>query len=313
MKFSKILIFFSAVRACEEIIIGNESIAASDSRKYFEQDCVQAGEEFEIQAQIECSFLSGKGTPWYILLESNSKIKNFGYYVSLSRESIVFKLRTGTGTIIFNVNKGDCVEGEYLDSRFALVKNGENWEQTLSINGELKDWLVSPTEPAHGKIEFWYYIFFQSIIKKYAINDQPTKWSLPQTTSSLTTTSTPTTNCIGFEMLPTNLTASRSDAKRICRLLGGELPYFENQQELDLFESLRAGENRVDWLRLKENKRGIKFFVEKKEPEILNWDENEPSGEGRCVTANDVDQKWNTRDCEEKRHVTCKMESELYC
>jgi len=157
------------------------------------------------------------------------KFKNFGYYVSLSRESIVFKLTTGTGTIIFNVNKGDCVEGEYLDSRFALVKNGENWEQTLSINGELKDWLVSPTEPAHGKIELWYYNFFQSLIKKYAINDQPTKWSLPQTTSSLTTTSTPTTNCIGFEMLPTNLTASRSDAKRICRLLGGELPYFENQ------------------------------------------------------------------------------------
>ena len=224
MKFLKILIFFSAVRACEEIIIGNESIAASDSRKYFEQDCVQAGEEYEIQAEIECSFLSKKSSMTWYILDSN-----FGYVVSLSRKSIIFKLKTGTGEIIFNVNKGDCVEGEFLDSRFALVKNGENWEQTLSINGELKDWLVSPTEPAHGKIELWYYNFFQSLIKKYAINDQPTKWSLPQTTSSLTTTSTPTTNCIGFEMLPTNLTASRSDAKRICRLLGGELPYFENQ------------------------------------------------------------------------------------
>jgi len=299
MKLFKIFLFLSAVRACEEIFIGDESIDYSDSEGYYQQDCVQAGEEFEIQAEIECSFLSGKGTnfgsaSWYIVLESN-----FGYYVMLSRESIIFELITDTGEIIFNVNKGDCVEGEFLDSRFALVKNGENWEQTLSINGELKDRIVSPTEPGHGKITLYSYQHFSSQIKKYGISNQPTKWSLP--------------NCIGFEMLPTNLTASRRDAKRICRLLGGELPYFENQQELDLFENLREGENRVDWLRLKENKRGIKFFVEKKEPEILNWDENEPSGEGRCVTANELNEKWNTRDCKEKRHVTCKMESELYC
>ncbi|CBY10873.1 unnamed protein product [Oikopleura dioica] len=306
MKLFKIFLFLSAVHACEEIIIGNESIQPSDS--YFidyEQDCVQAGEEFEIEAQIKCVFRPGD---YGLFL-----LSNIDYRVYITAQAIVFKLITGTGTIIFDVNKGDCVEGEYLDSRFALVKNGENWEQTLSINGELKDRLVSLTEPGHEKITLSYHPHFHPIIKKFAINDQPTKWSLPQTTSSLTTTSTPTTNCIGFEMLPTNLTASRRDAKRICRLLGGELPYFENQHELDLFESLRAGENRVDWLRLKENKRGIKFFVEKKEPEIFNWDENEPSGESRCVTANDVNEKWNTRGCEEKRHVTCKMESELYC
>jgi len=228
----------------------------------------------------------------------------------MSRQSIIFELKTGTGEIIFNVNKGDCVEGEFLDSRFALVKNGENWEQTLSINGELKDWLVSPTAPGHGKITLFYFKRFLSIIKKIGISDQPTKWSLPPTTSSLTTTSTPTTNCIGFEMLPTRLTASRSQAMRICRLLGGELPYFENQHELDLFVSLRAGENRVDWLRLKKNKRGNKFVVEKKEPEIFNWDENEPSSQSQAYKIS----KRNSqkRQSEAKRSESLRFVSQFF-
>ncbi|CBY10869.1 unnamed protein product [Oikopleura dioica] len=114
-------------------------------------------------------------------------------------------------------------------------------------------------------------------------------------------------------MFPTNLTAIWIDAKKVCNLLGGELPFFENQNELDLFESQRAGQNRVDWLLLKGNKSECNFVVENEKPEILNWDKNEPSSKGSCVTANELNQKWNTQDCDEKRHVTCRMESELYC
>ena len=112
-------------------------------------------------------------------------------------------------------------------------------------------------------------------------------------------------------MLATSVKTSWRHAKRVCRIIGGKIPYFKNKvfvrfcnphlliikAELDVFESLKLRLNAADltvWLQAKRNKRGNKFFVRRKEPDFFDWDDNEPSSTKDCLTETKGNQKWNS-------------------
>jgi len=108
---------------------------------------------------------------------------------------------------------------------------------------------------------------------------------------------------------------SWKQAKRACRILGGELAYFQNEAELATFNELDFTEH--TWLGMMRSKKGINFLdVENREPiTVSNWNNGEPNNSGgveRCVEAY-TNGKWNDQQCTDERQVTCRFENDIYC
>jgi hypothetical protein len=104
-------------------------------------------------------------------------------------------------------------------------------------------------------------------------------------------------------------------AKRVCRLLGGQLAYFENDAELDSFNELDLEVS--SWLGMLRNKNGKHFIDVANRDKIVvaNWNNGEPNnhdGDERCVEAY-TNGKWNDIDCGEVNQVICRFEDPIYC
>jgi hypothetical protein len=54
--------------------------------------------------------------------------------------------------------------------------------------------------------------------------------------------------CIGFIALSEHIMASFSRAKKICKQMGGSLPYFDNNEDYWIFLDTQHDMGRVDWL-----------------------------------------------------------------
>jgi hypothetical protein len=134
------------------------------------------------------------------------------------------------------------------------------------------------------------------------------------TTEEPTTTAEPEP-CVGFVQLPVHSKMSWKQAKRACRILGGELAYFQNEAELATFNELDFTEH--TWLGMMRSKKGINFLdVENREPiTVSNWNGGEPNNSGgdeRCVEAY-TNGKWNDQQCTDERQVTCRFVNDIYC
>jgi len=141
----------------------------------------------------------------------------------------------------------------------------------------------------------------------------------PPTTTDLTTTTIATTTtmpepCVGFEILPINIKTTWKRAKRICRLAGGELPNFDNENELNTFNTARAGDNRREWLGIRKVEHHYKSYGKTK-VSFFEWAAGEPNNQGgneKCVETWGSD-KWNLENCESKQSISCKFEHVRYC
>ena len=108
------------------------------------------------------------------------------------------------------------------------------------------------------------------------------------------------------------------EGKRACRILGGELAYFNNEAELAKFNELEFADFEYSWLGITKRKNGNSFVdVKNREAiKVSNWNNGEPwiKGVERCVESRPVNGgKWTDEDCEEKRQVVCRFEDDIYC
>ena len=115
--------------------------------------------------------------------------------------------------------------------------------------------------------------------------------------------------------MPTHSKMTWKHAKKTCRLLGGELAYFENEAELAIFNELQITE--TTWLGIIQSKKGKNFIdVQFREPiKVSNWNNGEPNNSGgveRCVEAY-TNGLWNDQECDDKRTVTCRFVDDIYC
>ena len=104
-------------------------------------------------------------------------------------------------------------------------------------------------------------------------------------------------------------------AKRVCRLLGGQLAYFEKKEEIDTFNELEFTE--TSWLGMLRTKNGKNFIdVENRQKiKVANWNNGEPNnanGNESCVEAY-TNGKWNDINCGDWLQVTCRFEHPMYC
>ncbi|CBY08749.1 unnamed protein product [Oikopleura dioica] len=122
--------------------------------------------------------------------------------------------------------------------------------------------------------------------------------------------------CVGFEFLPINIKTSWEKAKQICRLAGGELPSFSDEDELALFNTNRFGDNRVEWLGIRRNKKGTKFITtDKKDVTVFEWNNGEPNQfipDENCVEILG-NNKWNDEPCKRAKGISCKFIHVRYC
>ncbi|CAG5102745.1 Oidioi.mRNA.OKI2018_I69.chr1.g446.t1.cds [Oikopleura dioica] len=147
--------------------------------------------------------------------------------------------------------------------------------------------------------------------------------------------------------MPSHLKLSWNKAKKICEKLGGELAYFDTEEEYSLYkESLNIlaqenlGKYRFEWLGIeRKNDKFINLDGQQISasftPENFNiWAPEEPNnqrGRENCVGIDGLHiynipnpgpfmdseihltNRWVDRKCNEKRQFTCKFKNALYC
>ena len=135
--------------------------------------------------------------------------------------------------------------------------------------------------------------------------------------------------CLGFIAMPEHIKTTFTRAKKICKQMGGSLPYFDtltsdNSEDYFHFHETQSAAGRVDWLGIrKHGSRDIFKTIapakSRKKVDIFYWLEGQPGVEGKCVAigpgdhGNSYETGWFVAKCEEKLQVTCMFKHPFFC
>ena len=119
--------------------------------------------------------------------------------------------------------------------------------------------------------------------------------------------------CVAFKNMGNTL-ADWATAKASCNAIGGDLSYFNNDEELAAYYAVKN--DRDEWIGIERENGNQWFTVAGKESTVYDWycqtgcEPNNAGGIENCVESyrQEHEFKWNDRNCADKKAFSCRIE-----